>query len=108
LVGPGVLGKDRSWAQVSLSCLGIKDPLLAGSFPFERNPSRFDWHVFFHQSKSVPVLQQPVGTSFGTVPVTNVEKQGGLVPVTIVKKQGGLVPVTIVKKQGGLVPVPKG
>jgi hypothetical protein len=54
---------------ISLSCLGVKDPLLAGSFSFER------------KSKSVPVLQQPVGTSFGSVPVTNVQKQGGLVPV---------------------------
>ncbi len=26
---------------------------------------------------SVLVLQQPVGTSFGAVPVTNVQKQGG-------------------------------
>ncbi len=81
-------------------------------FSFERNPSRFDWHVLFHQPKSVPGLQQPVGTSFGSVPVLQqpVGTSVGSVPVLQqpVGTSFGSVPVTNVQKQGGLGPVPKG
>ncbi len=99
MVGPGVLGKDRSWALVTLSCLGVKDPFLAGSFLLRGIQSRFD------ESKSVPVVQQPVGTSFGSVPVLQQPVGTSFGSVLVLQQPVGTsfgsVPVTNVQKQGG-------